>query len=79
MAGCVRLCLHRRSAVQIRPLALLRKRMHSGPGASVKIVSISCDLQSSEVYEGVEVSTERNAPTLRIVDKAIDILGLNAL
>jgi len=42
--------------------------MHSGPQASVKIASISCELHLAEVYERVEVSTERNAPTLRIVD-----------
>ena len=44
--------------------------MHSGPEASVKIASIGCELRLTEVYERVEVSTERNAPTLRTVDNS---------
>ena len=44
--------------------------MHSGPEASVKLTSIGCELHLTEVYEKVEVSTERNAPTLRIVDNS---------
>jgi len=43
--------------------------MHSGSEASVKIASIGCDLHLAEVYERVEVGTERTAPTLRIVDQ----------
>ena len=41
--------------------------VHSGPEASVRLVSAECTLLVAEIYERVEVSPERNAPTLRIV------------
>ena len=41
--------------------------VHSGPEASVGLVSTECTLLLAEVYERVEVSAERIAPTLRIV------------
>ena len=41
--------------------------VHSGPEASVRLVSTECTLLVAEIYERVEVSAERNAPTLRIV------------
>lgn len=41
--------------------------VHSGSEASVPIASIACTLHLAEVYERVEVSKQRNAPTLRMV------------
>ena len=42
--------------------------VHFGLEASVRLVSIGCDLSLAEIYERVEASPERNAPTLRIVN-----------
>ncbi len=44
--------------------------VYSSPEASVVIASIGCVLHLAEVYERVEVSKQRNAPTLRIVGDA---------
>lgn len=43
---------------------------HHGPEATVSIASIGCELRLAKVYERVNVSRERNAPTLRMVDNS---------
>ena len=44
--------------------------VHHGPESLVKIVSISSELRLADVYLKVQVSAERNAPILRIVNNS---------